>query len=296
MLTIVDLSRTPAIAPYVSVEFESAVERVLAEGGRTLVFFNRRGAYRAYVCKDCSYALGCERCDLSLAFHVSPEKRLLCHHCGHSEAVPTNCPNCGGVNLSGVGIGIQTIESELSKRFPDAATVRLDSDSGRASKSETETLKAAKIVLATNSYHRADPGDFDLVVFPCLDAELVAPEYDIEERVYANIRIAAKNAKEAIVQTYSPGSPLAKDLSEGTYKSFLERTLAERKRFGYPPYGELAYVTVSDRNHDRLKESVAKIANKLGIVKAETGNASEVFSNAPAFRRADEYVANVVVK
>ncbi len=296
MLTLVDLSRSPLAAPYVSEAFVEAVTKTLAEGGRVLVFFNRRGAYRAYVCKDCSHAVPCPRCDLSLAFHSSPSKRLLCHHCGHVEDVPERCPKCGGVNLAGVGVGIQTFEAELLKFFPETPVVRLDSDSARVSKSEAAELKSARIVLSTSLYHRTDPGEFDLVVFPCLDAELVANEYDVEERAYANIRYAAKNAKETLVQTFAPGSPLAKDLSEGTYKHFLERTLSERKRFGYPPYARLARVTVSDRNPDRLKEAVARFANKLEIAKKETGIGSEIFSKTPVFRRADEYVAHIVVK
>jgi primosomal protein N' (replication factor Y) len=195
-----------------------------------------------------------------------------------------------------VGVGIQTFETELAKLFPDAATVRIDSDAAKMTKAETETLKSARIVLSTSLYHRTDPGDFDLVVFPCLDAELVANEYDVEEKAYANIRYAAKNAKEVLVQTYSPTSPLARDLSEGNYRQFLSRTLEERKKFRYPPYAEIAYVTVGARYPEGAKESVARLANKLSIAKDEQKSDVEIYDKLPLSKRADEWIGRIVVK
>jgi primosomal protein N' (replication factor Y) len=296
MITVVDLARSPLTAPYVSAEFLDSARKVLESDGRILVFFNRRGAYRAFVCKDCSHAFECPRCDLSLALHTSPEKRLVCHHCGHFENVPAHCPKCRGVNLAGIGIGIQTFESELSKRFPDVSILRVDSDASKVSKAESETLKAARIVLSTNLYHRTDPGDFDLVVFPCLDAELVASEYDIEERTYANVRYAAKNAPETLIQTYSPNSPLVQDLSNGGYRQFLERTLAERKKFSYPPYAEIAYVSIATKDRDRTLEAVARLSNKLSIAKKETASPVEIYDAIPLSKRADEWIGKIVVK
>ena len=296
MLTLVDLTRTPLAAPYVSVPFVEAVEKALKENGRVLVFFNRRGAYRAFVCRDCSHAFGCGRCDLSLALHSSPSARLVCHHCGHSESVPSHCPKCRGSKLAGVGVGIQTFETELKKIFPGAPLFRLDSDGSKMAKTDSESLKSARIVLSTSLFHRADPGDFSLVVFPCLDAELVAAEYDIEERAYANIRYAAKNAPETLVQTYAPSSPLAQDLTGGNYRQFFKRTVAERKRFSYPPYAEIAYVSVSDRNADRAREAAARLSNKLSISKAELGHPAEIYDKIPLSKRADEWIAKIVVK
>jgi len=56
MITLVDLSRSPKLSAYVSREFFERSAAVLEKNGRILVYFNRRGAYRAYVCQDCSYA------------------------------------------------------------------------------------------------------------------------------------------------------------------------------------------------------------------------------------------------
>lgn len=153
------------------------------------------------------------------------------------------------------------------------------------------------MVLSTNLYHKNDPGHFDLVVFPCLESELVASEYDIEEKVYAHVRYAAKNADTAIVQTYSPHSPLARSLMEGNYREFLTRTLSERKRFGYPPYSKIAYVTVSERRREKAEESVVRLKNKLEITEREGKFGVTVLSDPSLLtKRADEWIGKIVVK
>lgn len=296
MITLVDLSRSPKLSAYVSREFFERAGSVLEKKGRVLVYFNRRGAYRAFVCQDCSYAFGCPRCDLALALHVSPERRLLCHHCGHSEEVPTRCPKCSGVNIKGSGIGIQAFEEEIRRAFPETNVVRLDSDAAKTQAKKAD-IDEADVVLSTSLYHKNDPGRFDLVVFPCLESELVASEYDIEEKVYAHVRYAAKNADSAIVQTYSPNSPLAASLMEGNYREFLTRTLAERKRFGYPPYSNVAYVTVAERHREKAEEAVARLKNKLEIAESEGKFGVAVLSDPSLLtKRADEWIGKIVVK
>lgn len=296
MITLVDLSRSPKLSAYVSREFFERAEQVLKRKGRILVYFNRRGAYRAFVCQDCSHAFGCPRCDLALALHISPEKRLVCHHCGHSENVPMHCSKCRGQNLKGSGIGIQAFEDELKKAFPSVNVTRLDSDALKT-KAERDSTKNADIVLSTNLYHKNDPGRFDLVVFPCLESELVASEYDIEEKVYAHVRYAARAANEAIIQTYSPGSVLATSLMEGNYREFLSRTFAERKAFGYPPYSQIAYVTVTERRREKAEESVARLKNKLEIAEAEGKFGVGILSDPSLLsKRADEWYGKIVIK
>jgi primosomal protein N' len=164
-------------------------------------------------------------------------------------------------------------------------------------KAERDSTKNADVVLSTNLYHKNDPGRFDLVVFPCLESELVASEYDIEEKVYAHVRYAAKSAEEAVVQTYSPKSPLAASLMEGNFREFLTRTLTERKAFGYPPYSKIAYVTVSERHREKAEESVARLLNKLRIAQERGRFDAAVFSDPSLLsKRADEWFGKIVVK
>lgn len=119
----------------------------------------------------------------------------------------------------------------------------------------------------------------------------------MEERVYSHVRYASLAADDAIIQTYHPESPLAKSLMDGNYREFLGRTLFERKKFRYPPYSEIAYVTVSERTRERAEEAVARLKNKLDIAEKEGGYGVMALSDPSLLtKRADEWYGKIVVK
>jgi primosomal protein N' len=60
-------------------------------------------------------------------------------------------------------------------------------------------------------------------------------------------------------------SPLIEHLLSGNYKSFLTTTLAERKKYGYPPYGELVTLFIRDINKEKVTSIITKLANKIQI-------------------------------
>jgi primosomal protein N' (replication factor Y) len=59
-------------------------------------------------------------------------RQLLCHHCGHVEPVPGQCPACGAEGkLVPVGPGIERLAEEAAIRFPGARVTILSSDLSR---------------------------------------------------------------------------------------------------------------------------------------------------------------------
>ena len=57
---------------------------------------------------------------------------MRCHHCGHQQALPPSCPQCGNVDLLPQGHGTQRLERTLTQAFPHARIMRVDRDSTRA--------------------------------------------------------------------------------------------------------------------------------------------------------------------
>ena len=53
---------------------------------------------------------------------------MVCHYCGHMEQVPKRCSECGSEAIQNHGIGTQMVEEEISKLFPEATLIRMDSD------------------------------------------------------------------------------------------------------------------------------------------------------------------------
>ncbi len=60
---------------------KKAIEQNLAEGRQAILFLNRRGFSRVYLCRSCGESVRCRNCDLTLTYHLK-NNRLVCHYCG----------------------------------------------------------------------------------------------------------------------------------------------------------------------------------------------------------------------
>lgn len=149
MFTIIDLNYARCPLPFLSDELMKKVTETIGKGQKCLLFFNRRGSARTLLCKDCGYQFVCERCDLAMIVHTSPSHKLLCHHCSAESELPHSCPKCQGNNLSSVGFGIQKVEENLEKLFPETRIARIDSDKKRSEGIHFQEIQEAQILLST---------------------------------------------------------------------------------------------------------------------------------------------------
>ncbi len=107
---LVDLRREagyPLSAPLLA-----ELARLEEHGGRAILLLNRRGVSGAVHCRACGTSRRCRSCDVALTLHQ--DERLHCHHCGFTEPLPEQCPECGSVDLARIGAGTQRLESELA--------------------------------------------------------------------------------------------------------------------------------------------------------------------------------------
>lgn len=292
MITVIDRNLVPLTRGILSVATLEQISRTLAETtDNILVYLNRRGAYKAYVCRDCSHTWRCPHCDVAMTLHVSPKQILLCHHCHTTLPVPDACPTCHGHELTGIGIAVQSVEAFLQREYPNVEICRLDRD-------QKNVTKTARIFLGTEYALRHHIGNIGMAIALLPESELNIPEFDIEERVYSNIRALQSVATECIVETHAPKLPLIQDILNGNYKTFLTRTLAERKRYHYPPYSGLAYIHVKNKSTSVLEDLCAKIDNKLKLGMEATGpNASQVlYDRSVRLKRAGEYIDTIMVR
>ncbi len=294
MLTLIDLNYARQIVPLISDELFSDIKKTLEEKKKVLIFHNRRGEANALFCKDCSHQIHCPHCDVSMNVHRYPTRHLLCHQCDFTDSLPNACPKCHGTNILEIGTGIQKIESQIQKLFPENAVFRLDSDKKRTEEISDADIENAEILIATELGSTFVTDDLGLVVFILLENSMTIPEYDIEEKVYTQIAYNLKKNVPVIIQTYTPNAPIAKILSEGNYRDFLTKTLTERKLFSYPPYGELAYIWVEDENKERIKDIIYKLANKLELAKTE--EIALHYDKTLFERRAGKYRQKIVLR
>src|SRR5207248_2725358 len=86
----------------------------------------RRGYAPLTLCRACGHRFQCPSCTAWLVEHRFT-RRLLCHHCGHAEAVPPFCPEClAGGALVPCGPGVERLLEEVTARFPAARAARAE--------------------------------------------------------------------------------------------------------------------------------------------------------------------------
>ena len=104
-----------------------ALEEVRLQEDKAIVLLNRRGWSNFLSCGVCGRVWQCPHCDVSLVLHRAAG-RLACHHCGHAEPVPGECPDCQSVSVSRHGIGTERLGNELEALMAPLPVFRLDAD------------------------------------------------------------------------------------------------------------------------------------------------------------------------
>ena len=238
---------------------------------KVVIFYNRRGHSRAYICEDCGAYEKCRHCDIALAYHSDKKGSLICHQCNTKSHVPLICPQCGGARFASVWVGIQRIETELRDVLGEGFRIqRIDSDTGGKTPEILALVEESDIILATNRAFFLTHPSIGAFVYLLFEINLSIPEYDIEEITALELSQLKRRKIPLYIQTYTPDHPLLDMLMFGNQKSLIASIQEERKAFLYPPYSELATLRIHDENKDRVSKMIAQLMNKLSLLKRET--------------------------
>lgn len=203
------------------------------------------------------------------------DNMLKCHHCDYVEVMPSNCPHCNGTKFLKTGFGTERIEEEVNRLFPEARTVRLDSDTGkvrtRISKIiETFENKQADILIGTQMVAKGhDFPDVTLVGIVLADIGLSMPSFRSSERTFQLITQAVgrsgrgEKVGRAIIQTYMPNHYAITIAAKQDYEQFYLKEKAQRKLLNFPPYYFLASILVSGKDESVVVEAVYFVIDKL---------------------------------
>jgi primosomal protein N' (replication factor Y) len=250
------------------------IQKTLDAQQQVIIFKNRRGYAPVVRCQLCSWHAQCDQCDVSLTYHKF-NNNMQCHLCGTQRPVPVQCPACGSTEITLEGFGTQKIEDELGELFPDIKVARLDYDSTRSKFAYQKIIdnfekQTVDILVGTQMVTKGL--DFDhvgLVGVVHADQQLYFPHFRAMERTFQLLvqvsgRAGRKGkAGNVIVQTYNPSHPVFADVGLNDYLSFYNREIAERKRWGYPPYVHLIKVTVKHHNRNTVRQASIELGKRL---------------------------------
>jgi primosomal protein N' (replication factor Y) len=272
-LRVVDLRRQPlrhGLAPSTLDAIAACVER----GEQALIFKNRRGYAPVLLCHDCGWSAQCPDCERALTLHQA-SRRLRCHHCGFSQAIPRACPDCDGLALHPMGQGTERLEETLRARFPDVPVVRVDRDTTRGRRARDALFdhlpsSGARILVGTQMLAKGhDLPHLTLVVVVGVDEGLHSVDFRAAERLGQLVVQVAGRAGRAerpgtvILQTHVPEHPLLAVLLNGGYRALSAELLEERRAAGLPPFTNFALLRAEAKQSARLDAFLAAATNAL---------------------------------
>jgi len=301
---VLDMRRRPGSEGPLHARTVQALAALGREGGKAIVLVNRRGFAPHLACRGCGRAWRCAHCDVSLVLHREAGA-LRCHHCGHGEAVPEVCPDCGSVSVARVGAGTERIAELVAEAAGPVPVLRLDSDSAAGRGSHGEILRRfdgepAAVLVGTQMVAKGH--DFPEVVLGVVvdaDAALRFPDFRAEERTFALLaQLAGRSGRgerggRVLVQTLAPAARPIAAAARHDAPGFLAGELERRRELRYPPFASLARVELAAADERRVDAAAAELAGALATA-LPTG--FELLGPAPAWRRRGRHRRRFLLK
>lgn len=277
----------------------------LAHGEQAMLLLNRRGFSSFMICRACGERMLCENCSVVLTHHRR-DRRMLCHYCGYSEKIPSECTKCGSDYIQFLGTGSERVEEELHQLLPAARIMRLDRDSARAKGAFEQILQSFRegeidILVGTQMIAKGhDIPNVTLVGVVLADIGLSMPDFRAAERTFQLLTQAAGRAGRGdmpgrvIVQTLNPDHYAIRFAAGQDYEGFYKKELEFRKWLRYPPFAAFANVLIRAEQ----QEEALRMSTQLGMVVNPPPPGVRVMgpAEAPMLRLKKEFRYQILLK
>lgn len=262
---------------------------------QTILFINRRGYNSTISCRVCGEAIKCPHCSVTLTYHTKSghtiprdseagegylELRrrngyLRCHMCGYKSELPDKCPECGETHFLFCGLGTQLAENELHRLFPSARIVRMDYDTTRTKSAHEKLLSSFRdgetdILLGTQMVTKGH--DFPRVSTVGIlnaDSSMFLDDFRAGERTFSMLTQVIGRAGRAdsqgvsFIQTFNPESDIIALAGVQDYKTFYSREIRLREALTFPPFCDIAVLTLASADEARLSHAAVIMGEKI---------------------------------
>lgn len=251
-----------------------AIGDALGKHQQVILFHNRRGYSNLLECKTCGWVPRCAHCDVTLTYHKS-QNVLTCHYCGKSYQLPEQCPACEDHEFVRKGSGTERVEDQITKYFPDARVLRMDTDTAHTRAAYEQIINDFSshqydILVGTQMVTKGlDFGGVTVVGILDADVMLNQPDFRSFERTFHMLtQVAGRAGRKdgqgrVLLQTRSAESEIIRQVVSGDYSAMYDQQLAERRMFNYPPFNRIIYVYMKHTDSVRLDQSAQEMQRLL---------------------------------
>ena len=244
-------------------ELLQAMDDALGKEEQIILFQNRRGFSPYIQCSECGWIPVCIQCAVNLTYHKGINK-LVCHYCGYTASMPSECGNCHSTGMVTRGFGTEKIEDEIKIVFPAARVARMDQDTTRNKNSFKKLIRAFEdrridILIGTQMISKGL--DFEnLTVVGILNADnlLNYPDFRAHERSFQLMEQVSGRAGrrqkqgKVVIQTSDPANKIIRLVLTHDYVNMFRMQASERMTFNYPPFSRMVKISIKHKDRTQL--------------------------------------------
>lgn len=257
-INIIDMKKESK-GRWISEPLTEAIKQGLSKGLQSLLFINRRGYAPLMLCGSCGYRASCHNCSSWLVVHKK-KNLLICHHCGYEAKLEKQCPSCSSENMISCGPGVERIEEEARKLFPESRIQVLTKEEANSTSDmekiiENITNSKIDIIIGTQiitkGYHFPKISTVGII-----DGDIGNSNIDLKanERCFQILQQVSGRAGRdefegsVYIQTYFPESKLLNVLSNNLIQDFYELELKNREQNFFPPFSRIIAIIITGPN------------------------------------------------
>ncbi len=304
-IEIVDMRKERWIKNYspISQKLQSEITYALKNKQQIILFINRQGVSAFSVCERCKSILRCPKCERALIYENNGKYR--CLHCAYKAEVFITCRNCKSMSFRNFGLGTQKVEREIEKLFPQAKTLRVDTET-------TKKINQKKI------YQDFSSGKYDILIgtqmitkgwdnprvslIGIIDTDnlfsfpdLRSDEYAFQHLVQAAGRTSRPRGQfpgKVILQTFNPSNSILRTVAQMDYNYFYKKEVKEREILNYLPFSRIIKLIIQHYSHnkvclksDELFKKLINISEKNSVIEIVPPHEPLVSKSRGRFRR-----------
>lgn len=254
-------------APLISETLKEKISDQLFKKKNVFLFLNKKGLSSSVICQTCSMSFSCPTCKCEQAYSAKTHL-LSCMFCHTSIDLPAVCPTCRGNAFFFSGIGSEKIASSLKKIFPGVSISEINKES-HVITSENKP----SIIIGTSFVPLSCPELFPSFGLVCIlradpiDSFSDFRSQEIQWQTLSRTLMLAQAEKcDILIQAFQKNHPFVSTLCQFDWTSFLQRELAQRKEYGWPPHSRLiaiSYRPQKNHSHDAVKNLLLKLTGEL---------------------------------
>lgn len=229
------------------------IARYLEKDKRVIVFWNKKGFSNLVRCDHCKAILKCDHCDSFLRYDKNAGE-YVCGKCMRKSKLLERCPECNHKRLKPLGVGVERVEENLRKFFPDKKIVSLSTDSGGVPEQWDVLVSTQKFLEAGMNISA------DLVMVSGLDSQMSLGDYRSAYEMFLLLKRLKNAAREELMlftlnTDYYPFQALRHEP-----EWFYCMETDQRMQFKLPPYWSSATLVLRAKTEEMVNRKVEELA------------------------------------